>query len=145
MTHPEFRPRRLPQDLMERASLWHDLKGKEVLIWSGEHNAYWRPRSSGYTANRSEAGIYSFEEAWHATSQCGHKKQIAYVVCQRQETVASISDEALVRRAVQYARPLHGDAAKPRWVTIMNTFALGSTYAQQLCHRFGIDPEEKIK
>ena len=57
----------------------------------------------------------------------------------------AITIEALVRRAVQYARPLHGDAAKPRWVTIMNTFALGSTYAQQLCHRFGIDPEEKIK
>lgn len=33
------------------------------LIWSFEHDAWWRPASIGYTKNRTEAGEYSFKEA----------------------------------------------------------------------------------
>lgn len=33
------------------------------LIWSTEHNAYWRPDSAGYTRIQSEAGRYSEQEA----------------------------------------------------------------------------------
>lgn len=33
------------------------------LIWSNEHNAWWRPNSRGYTDFAKAAGVYSFEEA----------------------------------------------------------------------------------
>ena len=51
------------------------------LIWSGEHNAYWRPDSSGYTTFRSKAGRYTFGEAWKVTSHAGPEKKIQFVVC----------------------------------------------------------------
>ncbi len=35
----------------------------EFLIWSIEHNAWWRPSADGYTGNRELAGRYSFEKA----------------------------------------------------------------------------------
>ena len=40
---------------MNKESLW--------LIWSIEHNGWWCPMSRGYTEQRRNAGIYSFEEA----------------------------------------------------------------------------------
>jgi len=33
------------------------------LIWSYEHNAYWRRNSCGYTVNKDEAGRYCYAEA----------------------------------------------------------------------------------
>lgn len=35
-----------------------------VLIWSNEHNAWWKPRSRGYTCDRRDAGVYTAKEAW---------------------------------------------------------------------------------
>lgn len=58
-------------------------------------------------------------------------------------TVASISAEALVKRAVMNARP-RTCGESPRWVAVMDTFALGSTYATQLCAAHGLDPDEMI-
>lgn len=58
-------------------------------------------------------------------------------------TVASISAEALVKRAVMNAKPRTcGDS--PRWVAVMDTFALGSTYATQLCRAHGLDPDAVV-
>lgn len=34
-----------------------------VLIWSIEHQAWWRPRSNGYTESIEEAGTYTASEA----------------------------------------------------------------------------------
>jgi hypothetical protein len=55
-------------------------------------------------------------------------------------TVADIPDVQLLERAVRncIARTTH---EKRRWVAVMDTFALGSTYAAQLCRRFGVDPD----
>lgn len=33
------------------------------LIWSMDHNAWWRPRAAGYTKKKSEAGRYTIEQA----------------------------------------------------------------------------------
>ncbi len=33
------------------------------LIWSIEHNAWWKPAACGYTKNRADAGRYTFDEA----------------------------------------------------------------------------------
>lgn len=49
----------------------------DVLIWSGEHNAYWGPDRSGYY-DRSGAGAYSFEDAYRYTAHVGPEKRISY-------------------------------------------------------------------
>lgn len=33
------------------------------LIWSYEHDAFWKDKQNGYTTDRKEAGRYSFSEA----------------------------------------------------------------------------------
>lgn len=61
-------------------------------------------------------------------------------------TVADIGDNELLRRAVTAARRFHrGNAKHPRWVGVMDVFLLGSTYASQLCRRFGLDPDEMVR
>lgn len=50
----------------------------EVLIWSGQWSAYWRPNCAGYAAERDEAGRYTFAEAWASTHHCGPEKAIAF-------------------------------------------------------------------
>lgn len=61
-------------------------------------------------------------------------------------TVACLSDEELLRRAVPKARCSFGGPgyAHPRWIGVRDTFALGSTFAAQLCIRFGLDPNEIV-
>lgn len=58
-------------------------------------------------------------------------------------TVASIPDDHLLKRAVELARPktLRGEV---RWHVVGKVFGLGSTFSQQLCARYGIDPDALI-
>ena len=61
-------------------------------------------------------------------------------------TVDDIPDNDLLERAVRNARPSRGAAITvPRWSAVMVSFGLGSTYAQQLCVRFGLDPDELVR
>lgn len=53
--------------------------GKLVRIWSGEHQAWWGPDRRSYTTVLSEAGIYSFEDAWNACFLACPKKEIEFV------------------------------------------------------------------
>ncbi len=48
--------------LVELKKLWEDSRGK-WLIWSMEHNAWWKPAGVGYTESRADAGRYSYEDA----------------------------------------------------------------------------------
>ncbi len=61
-------------------------------------------------------------------------------------TVADIPDEELLRRAVCGARSRNHnkDVKHPRLVAVMDIYHLGSTYAGQLCTRFGLDPYEQV-
>lgn len=59
----------------------------------------------------------------------------------RKPSVADIPDVELLRRIV--GRKGYG-RKQPRWVRVMNRFSLGSTYARQLCCRFGFDPDEQV-
>lgn len=57
--------------------------------------------------------------------------------------VTDLTQENLVKRAVMNARPrIAGES--PRWVAVMDTFALGSTYAHELCRIHGLDPDETV-
>ena len=62
-------------------------------------------------------------------------------------SVRDISDETLLRRAVFNARARDSRKGKkhPRWTAVMDSFALGSTYARELCRRFDLDPDEEVK
>jgi hypothetical protein len=56
------------------------------------------------------------------------------------------SDADLLERAVRNSRDQKRTGVEhPRWVAVMHTFALGSTYARALCLRFGFDPDELVK
>ncbi len=57
-------------------------------------------------------------------------------------SVSSIADNELLARAVRGAR---GRRVGPRWVAVSEAFCLGSTFAMQLCRRFNVDPNEKVK
>ena len=52
----------------------------EYLIWSFEHNAWWKPNERGYTTNIAAAGVYSLDRASE--------------ICQNANTVSI--DEAMV-------------------------------------------------
>ena len=61
---------------------------------------------------------------------------------ERTGTVADISDEELLRRAVfNLARPGRRSPREFAWTRIMDVFGLGSTYSTQLCRRFERDPD----
>lgn len=47
-----------------------------VLIWSGEHHAWWRPNHAGYTTNIQEAGRYPIDEASAIKHGAGPEKRI---------------------------------------------------------------------
>jgi hypothetical protein len=51
-------------------------KQRNVLIFSGQWDSFCRENQSGYTYNKSDAGIYTFEEAFNSTLHCGNEKQI---------------------------------------------------------------------
>lgn len=64
--------------------------------------------------------------------------EIAAPVISNRGSVAEISDADLLRRAVTCAVRAGGKRT-PAWVKVMHAFALGSTFAGQLCERFGFD------
>ena len=59
--------------------------------------------------------------------------------------VSDYPDDELLRRAVLSARCAFNRGRHPRYTAVMWTFGLGSTYAKQLCRRFGLDPEEVVR
>lgn len=66
---------------------------------------------------------------------------------QRTGTVADIEDAELLRRSVKSALDpnMRRGVKHLRWTAVMRVFGLGSTYSHQLCHRFGLNPEEEVK
>lgn len=47
-----------------------------TLIWSGEHQAWWRAPANGYTDDIFAAGVYPLFEARSRTAHCGPEKRI---------------------------------------------------------------------
>jgi hypothetical protein len=61
--------------------------------------------------------------------------------------IDKIPDSDLLRRAVVNCRDgrQRKGIAHPRWTAVMHVFALGATYACQLCRRFDLDPDEMVR
>ena len=61
-------------------------------------------------------------------------------------SVASIPDAELLARAVKQcrARTHRKGQLHARWIAVMDTFSLGSTFSRELCRRFGLNPDEKV-
>jgi len=51
---------------------------QQVMIWSGEHGAWWRPNAEGYTTLKREAWSVDFPTAYDYTKHCGDEKKINY-------------------------------------------------------------------
>jgi hypothetical protein len=74
---------------------------------------------------------------------CDHyRAELLRIAARKPErTVADIPDAELLRRVVRTVtrnRPRRQEFA---WAAVHDAFGLGSTYAAQLCRRFGIDPD----
>ncbi|MGL6008504.1 MAG: hypothetical protein ACRC1D_03530 [Culicoidibacterales bacterium] len=55
-------------------------QGKQVLIFSGQWEAYWRSDGAGYTQKKADAGIYEINDAWSRVSHCGSEKAILFIL-----------------------------------------------------------------
>jgi len=55
---------------------------KLVMIWSGEHHAFWRDGGCGYVETKDGAWVLPFEDAFRTTHHCGPEKRIVYVEVQ---------------------------------------------------------------
>lgn len=55
---------------------------RKVHVWSGEHGLFWRAEASGYTSDRTQAGVYEFHDAFDRTKHCGKEKRIEFVEAQ---------------------------------------------------------------
>ena len=60
----------------------------------------------------------------------------------REASVRDIADSELVRRVIYGLKPTRNF---PLWVRVMDIFCLGSTYATQLCHIHGANPDATKK
>lgn len=104
------------------------------LIWSGEHNAWWRHNCEGYTVDRRAAGRYTIATAYGATSHCGPEKGIAFVQLsaedwRRVSAQSEVIEGILSRR---YAGPFSLDKA----VAAEIVTTLGSTVSRDADEAF---------
>ena len=62
-------------------------------------------------------------------------------------SVNDIPDNELVGRAVRSLRTIHRNRRPkvPIFSVVMDVFCLGSTYSAQLCRKYGIDPDERVR
>ncbi len=50
--------------------------GTRWYIWSMEHDKFWAPNRNGFSAHRSEAGTYSYEEAIEIVRNANYGRDI---------------------------------------------------------------------
>jgi len=68
------------EDIKHNQKIYRALEGKHTVIFSNEWGAYWREKGSGYTANKKEAGSYTFKKAFERVRHCGPEKKIELVI-----------------------------------------------------------------
>lgn len=61
-------------------------------------------------------------------------------------TVRDIPDADLIGRVMNnIASKGARTGGQPMWATVADRFCLGSTYANQLCERYGFDPDLRVR
>lgn len=60
-------------------------------------------------------------------------------------SVNDIPDNELLGRAVRSCQRGRGRAKTPLWAVVSDRFALGSTFAIELCRRYGLDPKLPVR
>lgn len=84
-----LRPTRDPLNVekLERLLRWPSLvrhwNGREVYIYSGQWEAYWRPGGGGYTSDGLQAGKWKFEDALATTRHAGPEKRVEFRAVER--------------------------------------------------------------
>jgi hypothetical protein len=68
------------EEIKENPELEQEMQYSLVRIWSDEHEAFWRPNGSGYTADGLRAGIWRFSDAFKKTNHCDPGKRIQFWV-----------------------------------------------------------------
>ena len=71
------------RDVMQSKRIQASLEGTTVVIWSGEHNGFWRPSGMGYTSDLMQAGRFPFEDAFKRTAGAGPEKKLKFEVVKR--------------------------------------------------------------
>jgi hypothetical protein len=90
------------------------------------------------------ATTWSVAKPSRATKSGGHHgRRMESIVA---GSVNDIPDSELLRRAVTDCRAnVPKGRPHPRWVAVMETFALGSGYSRELCERFDLAPDELVR
>lgn len=73
------------------------------------------------------------------------RRRNAEAALEMYRNVTTIPKRELLKRAVGSARDRNRRHKHPRWVGVMWCFALGRTYANQLCELYGFNPDEEVK
>ena len=73
--------------IKDNPSLLESMGNPMCRIYSAEWGYYWRPKGAGY-GSQSEAGMYSFQNAYMTTKHCGPEKQIWYEFAENAEVAA---------------------------------------------------------
>lgn len=59
--------------------------------------------------------------------------------------VNDIPDAELIRRVIDRCKSKRRGRKQPLWASVGDHFCLGSTYAAQLCRRFGFNPDAESR
>ena len=89
-----------------------------VYIWSGEHNAYWRPDSAGYTVRIQSAGLYSRAEAERILASAGPEKRLEIEAAARARSTAQALDAGVVEELEKIADDAEAKGAGVQPATI---------------------------
>lgn len=76
-----------------------------VLIWSGEHFAWWRPNGAGYTTQLAGAGVYERAEAVRLTHHCGPEKKIEIQELAEQVGLPDLKGDTVAARLLAPPQP----------------------------------------
>lgn len=111
-------------------------------------------RETGLIAhgNTPEEAVYNMREVLDMAASLGFKPEpLPNPLSPQEERIGGflheLSTEKLLEKAVRNARSRSAYKGRkhPRWTAVMDAFALGSTYAHDLCRKFGLDPDEEIR
>lgn len=68
---------------------------EKCLIYSKEHDAYWRENQKGYTNSTAEAGEYDICEAYEIISNCGAEKGLGIVILEPTQHDTNFKDSII--------------------------------------------------